>query len=63
MFINDGEQGHADCQKRLEELVPYAPISQYQHNRTGEACPERNEGTMLMRNRSDKSWAAKSWSR
>jgi secondary thiamine-phosphate synthase enzyme len=37
VFINDDERGlHADYEKWLEELAPHAPISQYQHNRTGE---------------------------
>ena len=39
VFVNDNEYGlHADCERWLEELAPHAPISQYQHNRTGEAC-------------------------
>ena len=47
VFINDDEYGlHQDYEKWLEGLAPHAPISQYQHNRTGEACPESNEGTM-----------------
>jgi len=37
VFINDDERGlHADYERWLEELAPHAPISQYQHNRTGE---------------------------
>ena len=37
VFINDDERGlHTDYEKWLEELAPHAPISQYQHNRTGE---------------------------
>ena len=37
VFINDDERGlHADYEKWLEELAPHAPISQYQHNHTGE---------------------------
>ena len=37
VFINDDEHGlHQDYEKWLEELAPHAPISQYQHNRTGE---------------------------
>ena len=45
VFINDDEYGlHQDYEKWLEELAPHAPISQYQHNRTGEdACPERSD--------------------
>jgi secondary thiamine-phosphate synthase enzyme len=35
---------HQDHEKWLEKLAPHAPISQYQHNRTGEgACPERSD--------------------
>lgn len=50
VFINDDERGlHADYEKWLEGLAPHAPISQYQHNRTGEACPGRSEGTMPTR--------------
>jgi len=37
VFINDDEYGlHQDYEKWLETLAPHAPISQYQHNRTGE---------------------------
>jgi len=37
VFINDDERGlHADYEEWLEGLAPHAPISQYQHNRTGE---------------------------
>jgi len=37
VFINDDESGlHADYEKWLEALAPHAPVSQYQHNRTGE---------------------------
>jgi secondary thiamine-phosphate synthase enzyme len=37
VFINDDESGlHADYEKWLEGLAPHAPVSQYQHNRTGE---------------------------
>ena len=37
VYINDDERGlHADYEKWLEGLAPHAPISQYQHNRTGE---------------------------
>jgi len=50
VFINDDESGlHHDYEVWLEGLAPHAPTSQYQHNRTGEACPERNEGTMQTR--------------
>ncbi len=37
VFINDDEFGlHQDYEKWLENLAPHEPISQYQHNRTGE---------------------------
>ena len=37
VFINDDERGlHEDYEEWLEELAPHEPISQYQHNRTGE---------------------------
>jgi len=37
VFINDDESGlHQDYDKWLEILAPHEPISQYQHNRTGE---------------------------
>ncbi len=38
VFINDDESGlHQDYEKWLEKLAPWhGPVSQYQHNRTGE---------------------------
>jgi len=37
VFINDDERGlHADFERWLERLAPHDPISQYNHNRTGE---------------------------
>ncbi|HDY89535.1 MAG TPA: YjbQ family protein [bacterium] len=37
VFINDDESGlHQDYEVWLEKLAPHEPISQYQHNRTGE---------------------------
>ena len=37
VFINDAEQGLLhDYDVWLEKLAPHAPISQYDHNRTGE---------------------------
>lgn len=37
VFINDNEPGlHHDYEKWLEEIAPHEPISQYQHNDTGE---------------------------
>ena len=37
VFINDDESGlHHDFDVWLEKLAPHEPVSQYQHNRTGE---------------------------
>jgi secondary thiamine-phosphate synthase enzyme len=37
VFINDDERGlHADYEKWLERLAPHEPLSQYDHNLTGE---------------------------
>jgi secondary thiamine-phosphate synthase enzyme len=37
VFINDDERGlHHDFDRWLEELAPHEPVTQYQHNRTGE---------------------------
>ena len=37
VFINDDEGGlHQDYEQWLERLAPHEPVSQYQHNRTGE---------------------------
>lgn len=37
VFINDAEEGLLhDYEVWLEKLAPHAPVSQYQHNRTGE---------------------------
>ncbi len=37
VFINDDEHGlHHDFECWLERLAPHAPISQYDHNKTGE---------------------------
>ena len=37
VFINDDESGlHHDYDVWLEKLAPHEPVSQYQHNRTGE---------------------------
>lgn len=37
VFINDDESGlHRDYEKFLERLAPHEPISQYEHNNTGE---------------------------
>jgi len=37
VFINDNESGlHLDYEKWLEEIAPHEPVSQYEHNKTGE---------------------------
>jgi secondary thiamine-phosphate synthase enzyme len=37
VFINDDERGlHRDFDRWLEKLAPHEPISQYDHNNTGE---------------------------
>ncbi|MHB8601051.1 MAG: secondary thiamine-phosphate synthase enzyme YjbQ [Nitrosotalea sp.] len=37
VFINDNESGlHQDYEKWLEEIAPHEPVSQYEHNKTGE---------------------------
>jgi secondary thiamine-phosphate synthase enzyme len=37
VFINDDESGlHGDYEKWLEQLAPHEPVSQYNHNLTGE---------------------------
>jgi secondary thiamine-phosphate synthase enzyme len=37
VFINDNEGGlHQDYEKWLEEIAPHEPVSQYEHNNTGE---------------------------
>jgi secondary thiamine-phosphate synthase enzyme len=37
VFINDDERGlHQDFERFLEKLAPHEPVSQYQHNNTGE---------------------------
>jgi secondary thiamine-phosphate synthase enzyme len=37
VFINDDEPGlHRDFERWLERLAPHAPITAYDHNRTGE---------------------------
>lgn len=37
VFINDDEKGlHRDYKRFLEKMAPHEPISQYDHNQTGE---------------------------
>ncbi len=49
VFINDDESGlHHDYDKWLEELAPHEPVSQYQHNRTGEDNADAHLKRQLM---------------
>jgi secondary thiamine-phosphate synthase enzyme len=37
VFINDDESGlHRDFERWLEQLAPHEPLSNYEHNKTGE---------------------------
>jgi secondary thiamine-phosphate synthase enzyme len=37
VFLNDDEGGlHRDYERWLESIAPHEPVSQYEHNRTGE---------------------------
>ena len=48
-FINDDERGlHRDFEKWLEKLAPHAPISQYDHNKTGEDNADAHLKRQLM---------------
>lgn len=49
VFINDDESGlHQDYDRWLEKLAPHEPISQYQHNRTGEDNADANMKRQVM---------------
>src|SRR5215467_11016860 len=49
VFINDAEQGLLhDYDVWLEKLAPHAPISQYDHNRTGEDNADANLKEQVM---------------
>jgi len=49
VFINDDESGlHQDYEEWLEGLAPHAPVSQYQHNRTGEDNADAHLKRQLM---------------
>jgi secondary thiamine-phosphate synthase enzyme len=49
VFINDDESGlHQDYEKFLEEVAPHEPVSQYQHNRTGEDNADAHIKRQLM---------------
>ena len=49
VFINDNEGGlQADYKRWLEELAPHAPISRYEHNRTGEDNGDAHHKRQIM---------------
>ncbi|MBC8401539.1 MAG: YjbQ family protein [Candidatus Marinimicrobia bacterium] len=49
VFINDDESGlHRDYKRWLEELAPHAPISRYEHNRTGEDNGDAHHKRQIM---------------
>ncbi len=49
VFINDDEPGlHHDYKRWLEELAPHAPISRYEHNRTGEDNGDAHHKRQIM---------------
>ena len=49
VFINDDEPGlHQDYERWLEELAPHAPVSRYQHNRTGEDNGDAHHKRQIM---------------
>ncbi len=49
VFINDDEPGlHHDYKKWLEELAPHAPVSRYEHNRTGEDNGDAHHKRQIM---------------
>ncbi len=49
VFINDDESGlHQDYERWLEELAPHAPVSRYQHNRTGEDNGDAHHKRQIM---------------
>ncbi|MGY5861732.1 MAG: secondary thiamine-phosphate synthase enzyme YjbQ [Candidatus Thorarchaeota archaeon] len=49
VFINDNESGlHKDYKRWLEELAPHAPISHYDHNRTGEDNGDAHHKRQIM---------------
>ena len=49
VFINDDESGlHRDYKKWLEELAPHEPLSQYDHNLTGEDNGDAHHKRQIM---------------
>ena len=49
VFINDDESGlHRDYKRWLEKLAPHEPISQYDHNLTGEDNGDAHHKRQIM---------------
>jgi len=49
VFINDDEAGlHNDYKKWLEKLAPHKPLSQYEHNLTGEDNGDAHHKRQIM---------------
>ena len=49
VFINDDESGlHRDYKKWLEDLAPHKPLSQYDHNLTGEDNGDAHHKRQIM---------------
>ena len=49
VFINDDESGlHLDYKKWLEDLAPHEPLSQYDHNLTGEDNGDAHHKRQIM---------------
>ena len=49
VFINDDEPGlHRDYKRWLEELAPHTPLSQYDHNLTGEDNGDAHHKRQIM---------------
>ena len=49
VFINDDESGlHRDYKKWLEDLAPHEPLSQYEHNLTGEDNGDAHHKRQIM---------------
>ena len=49
VFINDNESGlHSDYKRWLEDLAPHAPVSRYEHNRTGEDNGDAHHKRQIM---------------
>lgn len=49
VFINDAESGlHRDYKRWLEKLAPHEPISQYDHNLTGEDNGDAHHKRQIM---------------